>query len=60
MDKSIMTPLEVASYLGIGKTKVYELLRADGFPVLTLGKLKRVVKSELDAYLKSKSYNGGL
>ena len=44
IEKSILTPHETAEYLGIGMSKCYELLRSKNFPVLTLGKLKRVSK----------------
>ena len=52
-EKSILTPRDVMAYLGIGRSKCYELFRSKNFPVLTLGKLKRVLKSELDAYLQA-------
>lgn len=59
-EKVILNPKEAAAYLGISKSVMYDLLRSDGFPVLTLGKkLKKVLKSELDAYLQKKSHEGG-
>lgn len=59
-EKVILNPKEAAAYLGISKSVMYDLFRSDGFPVLTLGKkLKKVLKSELDAYLQKKSHEGG-
>lgn len=57
-DKTILAPAEVAEYLGIGRSKCYELFRAEGFPVLTLGKLKRVSKIALEEWVKSQSMKG--
>ncbi len=58
--KSILNPKEVSDYLGISKSVAYALFRAKDFPALTLGKkLKKVLKSELDAYLQKKSHEGG-
>ncbi len=57
-EKTILTPAEVAEYLGIGRSKCYELFRAEGFPVLTLGKLKRVSKIALEEWVKSQSIRG--
>ena len=51
IDKSILTPHETAAYLGIGMSKCYELLRSKNFPVLTIGKLKRVSKVALDEWI---------
>lgn len=59
-EKEILTPKDMAEYLGIGRSSVYALLRVKNFPVLTLGKLKRVLKCELDLYLKNKSYQEGV
>lgn len=50
-EKSILTPQETATYLGIGMSKCYDLLRSKDFPVLTLGKLKRVSKVALDEWI---------
>ena len=61
IEKSILTPQETAEYLGIGMSKCYELLRSKDFPVLTLGKLKRVSKVALDEWIsKHTQEKGGL
>ena len=60
-EKVILTPKEAAEYLGVSKNTMYNMLRSEGFPVLTLGKkLKKILKSELDAYLQRKSREGGI
>ena len=60
IEKSVLNPKEAAAYLGVSKSVMYALFHSEGFPVLTLGKkLKKVLKSELDAYLQKKSHEGG-
>lgn len=58
-DKTILTPAEAAEYLAVGRSKIYEIFRSEGFPVLTLGKLKRVSKSALEEWVKNESNRGG-
>lgn len=59
-EKALLSPKDVAVYLGIGKSGAYALFMSKNFPVLTIGKkLKKVLKSELDAYLQKKSHEGG-
>lgn len=42
MDKLLLRPLEVAEALGIGRSKVYELLAAGALPVIRVGRSVRV------------------
>lgn len=58
-NKEILTPKEVGEILGIGKAKLYALLRSENFPVLTLGKLKRVSRVELENWIRNNSYKKG-
>lgn len=53
MDKPYFLKLdEVASYLGIGRTKVYELIRSGRLAsVLVGGRSRRVSKAALELYV---------
>jgi excisionase family DNA binding protein len=43
---------EAGKMLGIGRTRVYELLSAGAFRSVTIGKLRRVLVSDLRAYVR--------
>lgn len=58
-EKTILNPKEVAEYLGIGRSKCYELLRSNGFPVLKLGRLKRVSQSALADWISKHTQEKG-
>lgn len=42
MDKILLTPLEAAAALGIGRSKVYELLQSGQLPSVHVGRCRRV------------------
>lgn len=42
MDKLLLTPAEAAAALGIGRSKVYELLQAGKLPSVRIGACRRV------------------
>ena len=46
-----LRPLQAAVYLGIGRTKLYELLDRGEIPSGTIGSTRLVRVSDLDAYL---------
>lgn len=51
---------EVADMLGVTYQLIYRLVRGGEIPAVRLGKLYRVSKADLDAYLaRSKNTNGG-
>ena len=51
---------EVAEMLGVTYQLIYRLVRSGELPAVRLGKLYRVSRSDLDAYLeRSKSASGG-
>ena len=38
LKEKLLTPQEVANYLDISKSKVYQLVRSQGFPAFRIGK----------------------
>lgn len=42
MDKLLLTPTEAAAALGIGRSKVYELLQTGTLPSVRIGACRRV------------------
>lgn len=44
---------DIVRILGISKTNVYYMFRADGFPTITIGKRKFVRKEKLFSWLES-------
>jgi excisionase family DNA binding protein len=51
MQKSTLTPREVASLIGAGRTKTYELLRAGQIRSLRVGKQFAVPREAVEAFL---------
>lgn len=46
---------EAAEALGIGKQRMYELTFVEGFPVLRLGKIKRIPVDQLHEWVEAKA-----
>lgn len=56
MEKILMTPTEAAATLGIGRSKLYELMRAGVVPSVRIGTSRRIASvdlSELVARLRA-------
>jgi excisionase family DNA binding protein len=53
MDKLLLTPTEAASALGIGRSKLYELLQTGELPSVHIGACRRVPADALKAFLDS-------
>lgn len=51
MDKLLLTPVEAASALGIGRSKLYELLQTGQLPSVRIGACRRVPAEELHNFL---------
>jgi excisionase family DNA binding protein len=49
MDKLLLTPTEAADALGIGRSKVYELMRAGTLPSIRIDSCRRVPVDDLRA-----------
>ena len=48
----VLTIPQVADALGIGRTKVYELIRRQGLPTVTIGNVKRVSMASLHRWIE--------
>lgn len=53
MDPLMIKPAEAAELLGIGRTKVYELIRANLLPSRRVGKSIRVPVAQLKAWVET-------
>lgn len=51
MSDELLTLDQVAAVLKIGRTSVYELLNSGALPSVTIGRSRRVLRSDLDAYI---------
>ncbi len=49
MDKILLTPSEAAAALGIGRSKIYELLQAGTLPSVRIGACRRIPAEALRA-----------
>lgn len=50
--KEVMDIRELAGYLGIGKSKIYALIRARKIPASRIGRQYRFSKTVIDAWLR--------
>lgn len=55
--REIMTPEELAGYLGIGRTNTYRLITSGEVPSLKIGKLRRVRRVDVDRWLAERVKN---
>jgi excisionase family DNA binding protein len=49
-----LTLTEVQRFLGLGRTKTYELVSTGEIPAIRIGRVLRVNRGELEAWLESK------
>lgn len=54
----LMSPGEVAKFLGLGRTRTYELLSAGIIPSVRIGRLRRVRREDLEAYIAARMERG--
>ena len=54
-DSPLMTPYELAQYLGIGRNRAYDLLRNDIIHGIRIGKTWKVSREAVDAYIRKSS-----
>lgn len=52
--KQVMDIVELSEYLGIGKSKIYSLIRQKKIPASKIGRQYRFSKDVIDAWLKEK------
>jgi len=50
-DEELLTIEQVADRLKIGRTKTYELINRGDLPSVTIDRCRRVLRSDLDAYI---------
>lgn len=53
MDKLLLTPEEAAHTLGIGRSKVYELMRGGALGSVRIGSCRRIPVDSLRSYIAS-------
>ena len=51
-DLTCISVMEAAEILGVGRNKMYSLLKQEGFPYVKLGNTYRIRKAGLDKWLK--------
>jgi excisionase family DNA binding protein len=51
VDPLLLTIPQVAAMLGLGRTKVYDLIDHDGLPTVKLGTARRIPRKALEAWL---------
>jgi excisionase family DNA binding protein len=49
----LMCPDEVRQLLGLGRTYTYRLLATGAIPFVRVGRLRRVKRSDLDAFIEA-------
>lgn len=52
LNKEVMDVKELSKYLGIGKSKIYQLIREKKIPASKIGRQYRFSKSVIDSWLK--------
>jgi excisionase family DNA binding protein len=52
MPRLLFTPTEAAEALGIGKSKLYELMRAGAVESVLIGTARRIPADALDKYIR--------
>ena len=60
MDKQLLTPVEVARALGIGRSKVYELLQTGQLASVHIGSCRRVPTEAVHSFLLTLRETGPL
>jgi excisionase family DNA binding protein len=53
MNRLLLTPTEAAEALGIGRSKLYELLGSGVVPSITIGTCRRIIASDLSSVIES-------
>ena len=54
--KELLNPAEVQEMLGIGRTKVYELITRRELPAVRIGRAVRVRKGDVERFLEGNRY----
>jgi excisionase family DNA binding protein len=57
-DRLLLRADEVGRLLGLGRSKVYELMMTNELPVVRIGRLVRVPRRELERWIMDRSGEG--
>ena len=49
----LMSPEELARFLGLGRTRTYELISAGAIPSVRIGRLRKVRRTDVDKFIES-------
>jgi excisionase family DNA binding protein len=52
--RDVMSPEQLADYLGCGRTHAYAILKAGDIPSFTMGRLRRVRRVDVDRYVEQR------
>jgi prophage regulatory protein len=52
MDRLLLKPSEVTQILGLGRSKVYELLACGQLPAVRIGRCIRIPRASLEKWVK--------
>ncbi|MBN1856523.1 MAG: helix-turn-helix domain-containing protein [Dehalococcoidia bacterium] len=59
MERLLLKPSEVQQELGVGRSKVYEMLACGDLPSVRIGRLFRVSRKALDEWIEQRQNGGG-
>jgi len=57
--KEWFTTDELVRWLGLGRTKTYEMLRSGEIPNYKIGRIRRIRRQDVDAWLERNKYRPG-
>ncbi len=57
-NRGLLRVEEAAQWLGLGRTKAYELVHRGTIPSVTIGRSRRILVSALEAFLEQLAENG--
>ena len=49
-----MSPEELAKFLGLGRTRTYEILSAGIIPSVRIGRLRKIRRTDVDRFVESR------
>ncbi len=58
-EKEWFTTDELIRWLGLGRTKTYELLRSGEIPSYKIGRVRRIRRKDVEAWLERNRYRPG-
>ncbi len=58
-EKEWFTTDELICWLGLGRTKTYELLRSGEIPSYRIGRIRRIRRQDVEAWLERNRFQAG-